>query len=135
MRNATIATSRTRATTDQLIDYRPLPAEWGDLEALHALRAEKSRAAAHGLNASTLEIERVPAERSHRTARPGRLRGLLAPPAPQARRPAPPPPRRRSPRHGLTGHGSGHLATARAAEAGRRRSSGPPRESDSLDGP
>ena len=78
MRNATIATSRTRATTDQLIDYRPLPAEWGDLEALHALRAEKSRAAAHGLDASTLEIERVPAERSHRTARPGRLRGLLA---------------------------------------------------------
>ena len=101
MRNATIATSRTRAATDQLIDYRPLPAEWGDLEALHALRAEKSRAAAHGLDASTLEIERVPAERSHRTARPGRLRGLLAPPL-----------RRRhgAPRH--RSHGGGHLATA-----------------------
>lgn len=100
MRNATIATSRTRATTDQLIDYRPLPAEWGDLEALHALRAEKSRAAAHGLDASTLEIERVPAERSHRTARPGRLRGCS------------PPLRRRhgAPRH--RSHGGGHLATA-----------------------
>lgn len=100
MRNATIATSRTRAATDQLIDYRPLPAEWGDLEALHALRAEKSRAAAHGLDASTLEIERVPAERSHRTVRPGRLRGLLAP----LRR------RHGAPRHRR--HGGGHLATA-----------------------
>lgn len=117
MRNATIATSRTRATTDQLIDYRPLPAEWGDLEALHALRAEKSRAAAHGLDASTLEIERVPAERSHRTARPGRLRGLLAPPcaagtAPRATAataavtsPRPDRPRQRAPRHALRGRG------------------------------
>ena len=100
MRNATIATSRTRATTDQLIDYRPLPAEWGDLEALHALRAEKSRAAAHGLDASTLEIERVPAERSHRTARPGRLRELLAS---LHREPG-------TPRHRR--HRGGHLATA-----------------------
>src|SRR5699024_11509360 len=113
MRNATIATSRTRATTDQLIDYRPLPAEWGDLEALHALRAEKSRAAAHGLDASTLEIERVPAERSHRTARPGRLRGLLAPPpGPEAQPPAPPRPRRRAPRHRPPRHGRRHPATA-----------------------
>lgn len=45
MKNATIATSRTRATDEQLIDYRPLPAEWGDLAALHAVRAERARGA------------------------------------------------------------------------------------------
>ncbi|MGP9843821.1 hypothetical protein [Brachybacterium sp. 107] len=56
MRNATIATSRTRATADHLIDYRPLPAAWGDVEALHELRAAKALAAERGLDPSTLEI-------------------------------------------------------------------------------
>lgn len=56
MRNATIATSRTRATSDDLIDYRPLPAAWGDVESLRAVRAAKARAAEHGLDPSTLEI-------------------------------------------------------------------------------
>lgn len=55
MRNATIATSRTRATTD-LIDYRPLPAAWGDVESLRAVRAAKARAADRGLDTSTLEV-------------------------------------------------------------------------------
>lgn len=71
MRDATIATSRTRATTDHLIDYRPLPAEWGDVEALHALRARRSAAAARGLDTSTLQL---PALQDDRTPRPARTR-------------------------------------------------------------
>ena len=55
MKNATIATSRTRATTD-LIDYRPLPATWGDIEALHTVRRARARAAEHGLDPSTLDV-------------------------------------------------------------------------------
>lgn len=49
MKNATIATSRTRATTDRLIDYRPLPAAWGDRDALRAVRAARARAARFSL--------------------------------------------------------------------------------------
>ena len=60
MKNATIATSRTRATTDDLIDYRPLPAAWGDVEALHAVRAARAGAAERGLDPTTVEIEVVP---------------------------------------------------------------------------
>ena len=95
MRNATIATSRTRATTDQLIDYRPLPAQWGDLEALQAQRAEKARAAARGPDPSTLEIAGAPT-----SPRRPRQQGLLA-----------------SLRHGAgagrrRGHGGCRLATA-----------------------
>ena len=79
MRNATIATSRTRATADHLINYRPLPATWGDLESLQEVRAAKSRAAARGLDPSTLEItasSRRPAPLSTATHRGSR--GLLA---------------------------------------------------------
>jgi len=61
MRNATIATSRTRATTDRLIDYRPLPAAWGDREALRAVRAARTRAARHGQDPSTVQLPAVPA--------------------------------------------------------------------------
>lgn len=60
MRNATISTSRTRASADHLIDYRPLPAAWGDLEALHAMRAAKGRAADRGRDSSTLQLPVVP---------------------------------------------------------------------------
>lgn len=60
MRNATISTSRTRATSDQLIDYRPLPASWGDREALRAMRAAKAHAAEHGRDPSTLQLPAVP---------------------------------------------------------------------------
>ncbi|MFC7374829.1 hypothetical protein ACFQS2_09680 [Brachybacterium sp. GCM10030267] len=44
MKNATIATSRTRAADHEFIEYRPLPAAWGDLEALRSVRAAKARA-------------------------------------------------------------------------------------------
>ena len=67
MKNATIATSRTRATTDDLIDYRPLPAAWGDVEALHAVRAARAGAAERGLDPTTVEIAVVP-----ETTRPAR---------------------------------------------------------------
>lgn len=63
MRNATIATSRTRATSDQLIDYRPLPATWGDVEAFHELRTAKAWVAEHGIDPSTLEIAPDPSAR------------------------------------------------------------------------
>ena len=56
MKNATIATSRTRASADHVIAYRPLPDAWGDVESLRAVRARKARAAARGLDPSTLEI-------------------------------------------------------------------------------
>lgn len=68
MRNATIATSRTRATTDP-IDYRPLPAVWGDVESLRAVRAAKARAADRGLDPSTLEVSATD-EVSRRRRRP-----------------------------------------------------------------
>ena len=57
MRNATISTSRTRATTsdDSLIDYRPLPSAWGDVKALRALRSRKARAARRGVDPTLLE--------------------------------------------------------------------------------
>ncbi|GAA1485141.1 hypothetical protein [Brachybacterium fresconis] len=67
MKNATIATSRTRATTENLIDYRPLSAAWGDVEALHAVRAARTEAAANGHDASTVEIAAV-----SETSRPAR---------------------------------------------------------------
>ncbi|MCT1436341.1 MULTISPECIES: hypothetical protein [Brachybacterium] len=56
MKNATIATSRTRATSDHLIAYRPLPRAWGDVDALHAVRERRALAAAQGLDPSTLEL-------------------------------------------------------------------------------
>lgn len=73
MRNATIATSRTRATTDRLIDYRPLPAAWGDRESLRALRTAKAQAALCGEDPSTLQL---PTASEHPAARP-RRRALL----------------------------------------------------------
>ena len=45
MKNATIATSRTRASSDTLLTYRPLQDEWGDADALRALRAHRTGAA------------------------------------------------------------------------------------------
>ncbi len=80
MRAATIATSRTRATADHLIDYRPLPAAWGDRTALQEVRTAKARAAERGLDPSTLEVAAPP----ERHARPATLprrshRGVLAP--------------------------------------------------------
>lgn len=66
MRNATIATSRTRAASEKPIAYRPLPAAWGDVEALHAVRAAKARAAEQGLDPSTLALEATTAPESTR---------------------------------------------------------------------
>lgn len=61
MRDATIATSRTRASdTPDPIDYRPAPQEWGDTEALYRLRVAKARAAEQGLDPSVLEIATEP---------------------------------------------------------------------------
>lgn len=90
MKNATIATSRTRASADHVIAYRPLPEAWGDVESLRALRARKARAAARGTDPSTLEIaashgsaaraaghERTP----HRTVPAGRHRARPSLPA------------------------------------------------------
>ncbi|MDN5685348.1 MAG: hypothetical protein L0G94_01515 [Brachybacterium sp.] len=84
MKNATIATSRTRATTENLIDYRPLPAAWGDVEALHAVRAARTEAAGSGHDASTVEIAAASEtsrpvrdhSRRERGAHRGRARGL-----------------------------------------------------------
>ena len=94
MKNATIATSRTRASADHVIAYRPLPEAWGDVESLRAVRARKARAAARGTDPSTLEIaasetrdraratKRRPASRpspvGHHRSRPHHA-GLLAP--------------------------------------------------------
>lgn len=61
MKNATISTSRTRAVTAPLIDYRPLPAAFGDRESLRALRAAKARAARHGEDPSTLQLPAIAA--------------------------------------------------------------------------
>lgn len=95
MRNATISTSRTRATTaTPLIDYRPLPAAWGDLDALHA-----ARVARHASEATpfTRELDRLaespapaeaPAARSASRARRPLLSSLLRAPGVH-RRPRP----------------------------------------------
>ncbi|MGO1225381.1 MAG: hypothetical protein ACTMII_09745 [Brachybacterium sp.] len=80
MRNATISTSRTRATTeDHLIDYRPLPATWGELESLQQVRAAKARAAARGQDPSTFELAALPSPPESRSVmtRRGR-RGLFS---------------------------------------------------------
>ncbi len=53
MRNATIATSRTRAHRTP-IAYRPLPAAYGDVAALQEVRATRRRAAEQGLDPSTV---------------------------------------------------------------------------------
>ncbi|APX33355.1 hypothetical protein BH708_12230 [Brachybacterium sp. P6-10-X1] len=90
MKNATIATSRTRATTDDLIDYRPLPAAWGDVEALHAVRAARAGAAERGLDPTTVEITGTP-----ETPRPARESS-----------------RRRRGAHRRRGHGLRRLAVA-----------------------
>lgn len=112
MRNATFTTSRTRATTeDHLIDYRPLPAAWGDVESLQQVRAAKARAATRGQDPSTLEVTALPSQSAplpaatppaatapaatHRSHR-GRLSSLLREPGVHRR-----------PRHGR-----GHLAAA-----------------------
>ncbi|HEX7352602.1 hypothetical protein [Brachybacterium sp.] len=76
MRNATIATSRTRATTEHLIDYRPLPTAWGDRAALQEVRAAKARVAERGLDRSTLEIA-APSEQHSHSATTRRRRGDL----------------------------------------------------------
>ena len=60
MKNATIATSRTRASTRGRITYRPLPRAWGDVDGLHAVRERRARAAA----AVSAPDTRVPA-RTH----------------------------------------------------------------------
>ncbi|WP_122943776.1 hypothetical protein [Brachybacterium sp. EE-P12] len=70
MKNATIATSRTRADSDHLIPYRPRPATWGDVETLQAVRAQRSRAAGQGLDPSTLEARA--GRRADRTHEAGR---------------------------------------------------------------
>ncbi|MDN5599470.1 MAG: hypothetical protein ACTHV2_03385 [Brachybacterium sp.] len=69
MRNATISTSRTRASADHLIDYRPLPATWGDRDALRAVRAAKVRAAGHGQDPSTVQLSAPPEGSRHSLAR------------------------------------------------------------------
>lgn len=45
-RNASIATSRTRAIDRPAIAYRPLPAAWGDVEELRRVRAARRAAEA-----------------------------------------------------------------------------------------
>ena len=69
MKNATIATSRTRTTPEILIDYRPLPAAWGDVEALRAVRTARTEAAGAGHDPSTIEIAA-----GRETTRPDRSR-------------------------------------------------------------
>lgn len=102
MRNATISTSRTRADAeDHLIDYRPLPAAWGELESLQQVRAVKAHAAARGQDPSTIEVAVLPAQpkplsTTTRRGRRGLLFSLLREPGVHRR-----------PRHGR-----GHLATA-----------------------
>ncbi len=94
MKNATIATSRTRASADHVIAYRPLPEAWGDVESLRAVRARRARAAAQGLDPSTLETpalragthvpaddspaasRRAPAHRAPRRGLWARLQGI-----------------------------------------------------------
>ena len=79
MRNATIATSRTRAATaDHLIDYRPLPTAWGDLASLRQVHAAKARAAERGLDPSVLEIAAPSAQSAHSAGASHRRQGLLA---------------------------------------------------------
>ncbi|HJB10321.1 MAG TPA: hypothetical protein H9786_07285 [Candidatus Brachybacterium merdavium] len=61
MKNATISTSRTRATTsdDALIEYRPLSSDWGDVTALRALRSRKARSARRGADPTVLGARRL----------------------------------------------------------------------------
>ena len=102
MRNATIATSRTRAATaDHLIDYRPLPTAWGDLASLRQVRAAKARAAERGLDPSVLEIAAPSAQSAHFAGASHRRRQSLL--ASLLREPG----ARHRPRHDR-----GHLATA-----------------------
>lgn len=98
MRNATIATSRTRAAADHLIDHRPLPAAWGDVEAFHELRAAKARAAERGHDPSALE-NATSGDAPRRSRQPLAL----------LRR------ERGTPTH--RDHATGHLATAHLATA------------------
>ncbi|ASK65712.1 hypothetical protein CFK39_07525 [Brachybacterium avium] len=78
MRDATISTSRTRATSDHLIDYRPLPASYGDREALHSLRVAKVRATERGEDPSTLQLPTPPEEPDRRPAERPRGRARLS---------------------------------------------------------
>ncbi|WP_193103716.1 hypothetical protein [Brachybacterium sp. FME24] len=101
MKNATIATSRTRATSADLIEYRPLPETWGDVAALHALRAAKAGAAERGLDPSTLEFATAPEPAqagSSQSARARRTPFSL--------------PRRERGTHRRRHHGNGRLAAA-----------------------
>lgn len=75
MQNATIATSRTRATADHLIDYRPLPASWGDVDVLRAVRARRARAAAQGMDPSTVGFAPDSADAFARPTGPARPAG------------------------------------------------------------
>lgn len=68
MRDATISTSRTRATPDHLIDYRPLPEAWGDRAALQSVRASRTRAAMRGEDPSTLQLSATAAGASSEAA-------------------------------------------------------------------
>lgn len=114
MKNATIATSRTRAAADHLIDYRPLPAQWGDLEALRTLRAARSRAAARGTDASTMQLEIAPAGSASGRRTPGRQteRVTIRRTLHQLLRALAGGPRREAGAHRRRAPGGGHLATA-----------------------
>ena len=57
MRDAAIATSRTRSDSRPLLTYRPRPASWGDTEGLAALRRAKAEAAARGADPSLAGLE------------------------------------------------------------------------------
>ena len=90
MNNATIATSRPRrGATPAPLDYRPLPAEWGDVESLRALRSLKAHVAEQGGDPSlvTLDAEEYrAARRPQRGGLLGRLRrdrGIHRGPRPQ----------------------------------------------------
>lgn len=78
MKNSTIATSRTRATSDPLLIYRPLREEWGDADALRTLRTQRSRTARPSVSARrtspAAEIASAPSAPARRPARTGRHR-------------------------------------------------------------
>lgn len=86
MKDATISTSRTRATHTDTLTYRPLDPSWGDAEELRAVREMRTRAAQHGGDPSTVTTtgttaDRAPGERSHQGGRshgrPGLFRRLF----------------------------------------------------------
>jgi hypothetical protein len=129
MKNATIATSRTRATADHRIEYRPLPRAWGDVEGRRAVRARRASAAALGADPSTLEIPALADRTPVLADGPRALRDGTSAASPRAAAPAHPAPvpapAHRAPRRGLWDRlqGSGgsprrirrggqHLATA-----------------------